>query len=245
MSPEELKDIEQGLHPRWEKMEDVDGRDQQWEDEQWQGEEVSADGAEVEDGVWIELQQELRSEADSSRGKSKEETARRIEKEPPIPPHTPLPTPPAARISPRPPPPAPKPAPKPAPSRLSRAARSSTAPKSTSPIRPYLPLSTAPLTETHARPLLSRTDWRLSSPISAHPRSSRPSRFRGPPPLTRSTIQANLKQGHNKLVGVGVEPARVGWWNATMSKEEQWGWKVRIPTSEKGAWSAGELYIRK
>ncbi|GAA6053563.1 hypothetical protein JCM3770_005196 [Rhodotorula araucariae] len=103
-------------------------------------------------------------------------------------------------------------------------------------IAPYLPppsfstTSVAPA----AQPLVSRHDWRLSSPLRRYVRKS-------PPPLFSRAETDTRTIGHNKLVGVGVDAARIGK-PALVRGEEQWGWKVRVPEAERGTWSDADAY---
>ena len=110
-------------------------------------------------------------------------------------------------------------------------------------IRPFVPTPRPadpdePL-QPHHFPLTSRHDWRLSSPLR------KPSRTR--PAFPPSLWQAGplALQGHNRFVGVGVEAGRSarGW--AAMRREEAWGWKVKVPESERGEWSSADAYRQR
>ncbi|BGP44197.1 hypothetical protein JCM10450v2_000006 [Rhodotorula kratochvilovae] len=103
-------------------------------------------------------------------------------------------------------------------------------------IAPYLPhISLSPTSSSPAaQPLLSRHDWRLSSPLRRFVRSS-------PPPLFSRAETDTRALGHNKLLGVGVDAARIGK-HALVRGEEQWGWKVRVPETERGKWDDADAY---
>ncbi|KDE03496.1 hypothetical protein MVLG_06009 [Microbotryum lychnidis-dioicae p1A1 Lamole] len=98
-------------------------------------------------------------------------------------------------------------------------------------ILPYTPPSNVSPTDPSSRPLLSRYDWRLSSPLP------RPSPSLIPPPLDIPT--SNLQQGANKLVGVGQAPYFSG---RRIKDVEGWGWKGRVPQGEKGTWRAADRH---
>lgn len=117
--------------------------------------------------------------------------------------------------------------------------------QSTSIIRPYVPPAEAPSHEPHAEPLRSRYDWRLSSPV--RPRYRNAAQSSSPPSLHAPRSPSSLaKQGHNALVGIGVDPARTDWWSASMRAEESWGWKVRLPAQGQGQkdeeWMAADVW---
>ncbi|GAA5936152.1 hypothetical protein JCM10213_004695 [Rhodosporidiobolus nylandii] len=108
---------------------------------------------------------------------------------------------------------------------------------------PYMPLSlptpsppSAPV-EPHHTPLLTRQDWRLSSPLRRFVRTS-------PPPLFSTEETATMPLGHGQLVGVGTGAARIAR-RGTSRTEEQWGWKVRVPEKEKGGWEAADAYVKR
>ncbi|GJN91923.1 hypothetical protein Rhopal_004948-T1 [Rhodotorula paludigena] len=107
-------------------------------------------------------------------------------------------------------------------------------------IQPYLPpappADPSHLERFHA-PLSSRHDWRLSSPLRRYLRST-------PPPLYSRTETDTRPLGHNRLVGVGVEAARIARVVQTQG-EEKWGWKVRVPESERGAWNDADRYCKR
>lgn len=114
-----------------------------------------------------------------------------------------------------------------------------------SPIKPYIPTAeTSSASQPHHRRLVSRHDWRLSSPVRRRSaKSDTKQALRLPPSLYahRSTTQ----QGHNRLVGVGVDSARSGWWSTSMRAEEPWGWKTKLPASERGEWLAAEIHRKR
>lgn len=109
-------------------------------------------------------------------------------------------------------------------------------PYSPAPPPPSLDPSPATPLQPHQVPLTSRYDWRLSSPLR-RPSRTRPS---APPPLWAPTSLA--LQGHNRFVGVGVEPARTARGGAAIRREEAWGWKVKVPESERGEWASADAY---
>ncbi|KAM0747776.1 P-loop containing nucleoside triphosphate hydrolase protein [Meredithblackwellia eburnea MCA 4105] len=107
-------------------------------------------------------------------------------------------------------------------------------------ISPYRPPA-RPSTprQPHDFPLLSRNDWRLSSPLPL----PRPSLWE-PPNLLQAARSNQVPTGVNKLVGVGLDPgAETRRYSST--KDERWGWKVRVPESEKGGWLSCDEYIKK
>ncbi|GAA5912503.1 hypothetical protein JCM8208_006619 [Rhodotorula glutinis] len=109
-------------------------------------------------------------------------------------------------------------------------------------IAPYLPTSLPstshdPFPSPASEPLVTRHDWRLSSPLRRYLR-------RTPPPLFSRTETDTIALGHNRLVGVGVDAARIAKY-AQVRTEEQWGWKVRVPESERGGWPDAELYRKR
>ncbi|KAK4052245.1 hypothetical protein OIO90_004467 [Microbotryomycetes sp. JL221] len=111
-----------------------------------------------------------------------------------------------------------------------------------SPIQPYRPstaIDSNMTTQPHDRLVLSRHDWRLSSPLVRHSRTLSDS-----PPSLYERVDLTC-QGHNKLVGVGVDPARVGSWSPRLRAEEQWGWKIKVPNSEKADWPAANVHRKK
>ncbi|GAA5985540.1 hypothetical protein JCM11641_007986 [Rhodosporidiobolus odoratus] len=95
-------------------------------------------------------------------------------------------------------------------------------------------LQTSTSVEPHFTPLLSRQDWRLSSPLRRFVRTT-------PPPLFSMEETATMPLGHGQLVGVGTEAARIARKGVTRT-EEQWGWKTKVPEKEKGRWEAGARY---
>lgn len=107
------------------------------------------------------------------------------------------------------------------------------------PYIPSLPPSSpdATLSSPASELLVSRHDWRLSAPLRRYLR-------RFPPPLFSRTETDTTSLGHNRLVGVGVDAARIGK-HALVRGEEQWGWKVRVPESERGAWPDADAYRKR
>lgn len=118
------------------------------------------------------------------------------------------------------------------------------------PYQPFLPLSTP--RQPHDFPLLSRSDWRLLSPVL--PRT----RYGEPPdlyerPLSDSAglfkvngdgLLAN-SAGHNKMIGVGLDPVREAA-RFFGTQGEEWGWKERIvPVPGSDDWDSADAYIQK
>lgn len=93
-----------------------------------------------------------------------------------------------------------------------------------------------PLPQPHHLPLLSRTDWRLSSPARLKLHRSHPL------PLWSLRETSTRTGGQNRLVGVGPSPARVGRFR---KGEEAWGWKGKVPEGEKGTWKDADAYIER
>ncbi|GAA5871027.1 hypothetical protein JCM8547_005335 [Rhodosporidiobolus lusitaniae] len=92
--------------------------------------------------------------------------------------------------------------------------------------------------EPHHHPLLTRTDWRLSSPLRRYLRTH-------PPPLFSLSETATMPLGHGRLVGVGTDAARIGRKGVSRG-EEQWGWKVKVPAErEMGGWEAADVYTER
>lgn len=227
------EDLERALHPVWEEL-----REQShWQQEQEQGEQVYS-GTEFgeEDGAeWKEWVRELQAEAMAQR---------------PIPPPVPPPAPPppvkiaatqsTTPMTDRPAATSTRPAPQALPpvEGLIRSRMDLTV-SPIAPYRPPTPSSSKRKPRPDELPLLSRADWRLSSPIRRPPSTVR-SR---PPSLWKP--EDTSRQGHNKLVGVGVDCSKVGIWNRQMETEEQWGWKVKVPKGEKGAWPAADVHRRR
>jgi len=109
-------------------------------------------------------------------------------------------------------------------------------------VAPYLPSPLAstshdPFPSPASDPLVTRHDWRLSSPLRRYLR-------RTPPPLFSRTETDTVSLGHNRLVGVGVDAARIAKFAQTRA-EEQWGWKVRVPESERGKWPDADAYRKR
>lgn len=106
-----------------------------------------------------------------------------------------------------------------------------------SPIQPYRPVlsvyrSPSDLLQPHERPVLSRFDWRLSAPVPLNPRGSPPSYYR------KTDL---VKQGSNRLVGVGLDAAREAF-RREATEDEPWGWKVPVPPNQKGTWPSCDAY---
>lgn len=107
-----------------------------------------------------------------------------------------------------------------------------------SPIQPYVPpkasTSTLPK-QPHDYPLLSRSDWRLSSPLFPIPARSRST------PEHLAKARDLKRQGHNLLVGVGMQPAaEAARFQGT--RDERWGWRLSVPEEEKGGWPSCDVY---
>ncbi|GAA5983326.1 hypothetical protein JCM5350_003073 [Sporobolomyces pararoseus] len=105
---------------------------------------------------------------------------------------------------------------------------------------PTSPCSVHPSPQPHELPLVSRSDWRLSSPLRRYLRSS--------PPSLYSRLENDTKsQGHNRFVGVGVEPGRTtkSYKSKDAESSEPWGWKAKVKESEKGSWPAADLYRKR
>ncbi|SCV68045.1 BQ2448_166 [Microbotryum intermedium] len=103
-------------------------------------------------------------------------------------------------------------------------------------IIPYTPPSNVPSSDPSSRPLLSRYDWRLSSPLPPHS----PTPGLAPPPL--DVPASNLQQGTNKLIGVGQVPYFSG---RRIKDVEGWGWKTKLPHGEKGTWINADRHRTK
>lgn len=113
-------------------------------------------------------------------------------------------------------------------------------------IHPYIPISipTFDPVQPHENKLLSRYDWRLSAPLhQLHRDASRPTDPDSPPypPLlfrTRPSLGYLALQGHNRLIGVGLEPALEGArYGIDLNLEERWGWKHPVDDDQKNGWS--------
>lgn len=115
---------------------------------------------------------------------------------------------------------------------------------SVSPIKPFRPTFTPSSTlppQPHEHPLLSRFDWRLSAPLSPprwHPQQ---------PPSLSSLIPSSRglgTSGKNKLIGVGLETYfESRRWRD--SKDETWGWKLKVPAGEVGEWLSCDEWKKK
>jgi hypothetical protein len=114
-------------------------------------------------------------------------------------------------------------------------------------IHPYQPV-VKPATSPHAKlqphhfPLLSRYDWRLSSPLPR--RITRHTDILTPPSLRFPLSTGSTRQGNGKLVGVGLTPAEEAVRVGKVGSSDRWGWKVPVENSEKGEWLS-HLHWRK
>ncbi|KAM0791996.1 hypothetical protein ACM66B_007108 [Microbotryomycetes sp. NB124-2] len=116
----------------------------------------------------------------------------------------------------------------------------------TSPIKPYRAPSRLDPNEQgqpYAQPLLSRNDWRLSAPLSSARRRKNLAWPISPPSLYEPLDLTH--QGHNKLVGIGIDSSKVGSWSSRMRLEEQWGWKMRVPAMEKQSFPAADVHRKR
>ncbi|GAA5923692.1 uncharacterized protein JCM15063_003730 [Sporobolomyces koalae] len=114
-------------------------------------------------------------------------------------------------------------------------------------VSPYIPppvlLPSCPVhpsPQPHEVPLLSRSDWRLSSPLRKV--------FRSNPYSLFSRYENDTKsQGHNHLVGVGIETSRISksYRHKDVEGSEPWGWKTKVNPSERGDWPAADLYRKR
>lgn len=224
------EDLERALHPAWDDL----GAQKHWEDEDVDAgrekDEVYHDAETEEDhGEWREWMEELRKEAMGKREEAAAVKEQRKAAEPTAPP----PKLKAKKLI------STRPAPQPLP--VAEELIRSRAALSPSPIKPYYPppIAKSSRPQTHHLPLLSRDDWRLSSPI----RYPRPTPRKRPPSLGVPVDMT--RQGHNKLIGVGVESAKIGLWSSEMAAQEQWGWKVKVPESERGTWIAADVHRKR
>lgn len=100
--------------------------------------------------------------------------------------------------------------------------------------------------------LLSKYDWRLSSPLIRRRSSERP------PDLKQAMSSTTAWSGFNRLVGVGLAPAlesrrskrpppppAKGKAKAVTVEEESWGWKTAVPPSENQPWEESEPYVQR
>ncbi|GAA6021532.1 hypothetical protein JCM11491_006473 [Sporobolomyces phaffii] len=97
-----------------------------------------------------------------------------------------------------------------------------------------------PSPQPHEFPLVSRSDWRLSSPLRRYLRSN--------PASLYSRLENDTKaQGHNFLVGVGIETSRItkSFRSPEVAGSEPWGWKVKVKEAERGGWPAADLYRKR
>jgi hypothetical protein len=105
---------------------------------------------------------------------------------------------------------------------------------------PLFPCPVHPSPQPHELPLVSRSDWRLSSPLRRYLRSN--------PPSLYSRLENDTKaQGHNRFVGVGVETCRISKSHRSRDVEgsEPWGWKTKVKESERGGWASADLYRKR
>lgn len=108
------------------------------------------------------------------------------------------------------------------------------------PAPPAVSCPVHPSPQPHEVPLVSRSDWRLSSPLRRYLRSD--------PPSLYSRMENDTKaQGHNRLVGIGVEPGRTarGPNSREVEGSEPWGWKIKVKESERGSWPAADTYRKR
>lgn len=103
------------------------------------------------------------------------------------------------------------------------------------PYIPFVPALSDPSPQPHHFPLLSRYDWRLSCPL---PNRSRHSDRFTPPSLSRISNQRVERQGYNRLIGVGLDPAREGRRWGELGMNDKWGWKVAVDPQQKGEWAS-------
>ena len=103
---------------------------------------------------------------------------------------------------------------------------------------PLCPVHPSP--QPHELPLVSRSDWRLSSPLRKYLRSS-------PPSLYSRAENDTKSQGHNRLVGIGLETSRIArsYKSRDVEGAEPWGWKVKVKESEKGTWTSADQYRKR
>lgn len=118
------------------------------------------------------------------------------------------------------------------------------------PVEPFVPFGvpTRHPIQPHEIPLLDRYDWRLSSPLHQLPRYSKPKFVEGsniqapryPPVLSLNRPGSDWpnRQGNNKLIGVGLEPANEGVRSGRFQAHEKWGWKVPVGDEMKSTWIA-------
>ncbi|BGP21149.1 DNA helicase [Rhodotorula toruloides] len=110
-------------------------------------------------------------------------------------------------------------------------------------IRPYLAPSPAreghpahPVPQPHHYPLHSRRDWRLSSPVRRFVDFT-------PPSLYSVKDTSTFLQGHNRLIGVGMEAANMHNEREVKFKwRERWAFRSSTLNEFKGEWPAAEVY---
>jgi len=105
---------------------------------------------------------------------------------------------------------------------------------------PLPPCPVHPSPQPHEVPLDSRSDWRLSSPLRRYLRPS-------PPSLYSRSENDTKSQGHNRLLGVGLETSRIArsYKSRDVEGAEAWGWKVKVKDSEKGSWTSADQYRKR
>lgn len=109
-------------------------------------------------------------------------------------------------------------------------------------IFPYIP-SPPPVhgpPQPHHFQLLSRYDWRLSSPLAR-----RRANLLEPPPLSYFPRGGNTLLGYNKLVGVGREPAAEATRQDLLGISDRWGWKLPVPETTRGSWADLTTWSRR
>ncbi|BGO88406.1 hypothetical protein JCM10020v2_000021 [Rhodotorula toruloides] len=113
-------------------------------------------------------------------------------------------------------------------------------------LRPYLPplpvhdaTPAHPVPQPHHYPLHSRYDWRLSSPVRQFVDST-------PPSLYSVKDTSTFAQGHNRLVGVGIEAANIDKEKDDRFKwRERWGFKSHAPKEFRCEWAEAEVYRKR
>lgn len=239
------EELERALYPAWDDM----TTPSVWDEDAYHRQAASAAHEQVEHsegaGEWREWMEELREES-IGKGKGKATLDRRPSPTPFNPPPAPTPPPPVDA----------------APQVIVESTRPKAQPLlvekpiihsvlgpealAASSISPYVPPTSsrpdAALNQPHQNLLLSRNDWRLSSPRRR--RRSASEAVPTEPPSLYSHAK-NTLQGHNKLLGVGVEPVRSGQWTGGLRGEEPWGWKVKVPSGERGEWVAADVHRKR
>lgn len=117
------------------------------------------------------------------------------------------------------------------------------------PYQPFLALSTPP--QPHDFPLLSRSDWRLLSPVLPRTQLDEPPDLYEPLSDPAGLFKTDGSQllttsaGHNKMIGVGLDPFREAA-RYFGTEGEDWGWKKRIGTATgSDDWDSADAYIEK